>query len=148
MQEMKETQVQSLGQEDPLDRKCHPTPIFLPGKVPWTEDPGRLQPIGSQTVRHDWVTEHTKVIRSSNIPVVVMKVAQSCPNVQSMEFSRQNTGVVSCSLLQGIFPTQRSNPGLPHYRLILYQLSYQGNLIFLYITTKSVSQKSWRSCRS
>ena len=38
-----------------------------------------------------------------------------------------NTGVGSCSLLQGIFPTQGSNPGLPHCRLILYQLSHQGS---------------------
>ena len=38
----------------------------------------------------------------------------------------QNTGVGSLSLLQGIFPTQGSNPGLPHCRQILYQLSYQG----------------------
>ena len=37
----------------------------------------------------------------------------------------QDTGEGSCSLLQGIFPTQRSNPGLPHCRQILYQLSYQ-----------------------
>ena len=36
----------------------------------------------------------------------------------------QNTNVGSLSLLQGIFPTQRSNPGLHHYRQILYQLSY------------------------
>ena len=35
----------------------------------------------------------------------------------------QNTGVGSRSLLQGTFPTQGSNPGLPHYRQILYQLS-------------------------
>ena len=39
----------------------------------------------------------------------------------------QNTGVGSLSLLQGIFPTQRSNPGLPHSRRILYQLSHNGN---------------------
>ena len=39
----------------------------------------------------------------------------------------QNTGVGSLSLLQGIFPTQESNGGLPHYRQILYQLSYQGS---------------------
>ena len=39
----------------------------------------------------------------------------------------QNTGVGSCSLLQGIFPTQGSNPGLSHYRGILYQLSHQGS---------------------
>ena len=37
----------------------------------------------------------------------------------------QNNGVSSLSLLQGIFPTQVSNPGLPHCRWILYQLSHQ-----------------------
>ena len=40
----------------------------------------------------------------------------------------QNTGVGSLSLLQGIFPTQGLNPGLPHCRRILYQLSHQGSL--------------------
>ena len=49
----------------------------------------------------------------------------------------QNTGVGSLSLLQGIFPTQGSNLGLPHCRWILYQLSHKGSprplvsLIFL-----------------
>ena len=38
----------------------------------------------------------------------------------------QNTGVGSLSLLQGIFPTQGSNPGLPHCRQILYQLNHKG----------------------
>ena len=39
--------------------------------------------------------------------------------------SGQNTGVGSRSLLQGIFPTQGSNPGLSHCRRILYQLSHK-----------------------
>ena len=39
----------------------------------------------------------------------------------------QNTGVGSLSLLQGIFPSQRSNPGLMHCRQILYQLSHKGS---------------------
>ena len=39
----------------------------------------------------------------------------------------QNTGVGSCSLLQAIFPTQELDPGLPHCRKILYQLSHQGS---------------------
>ena len=39
----------------------------------------------------------------------------------------QNTGVGSLSLLQGIFPTQGLNPGLPHCRQILYQLNNQGS---------------------
>ena len=40
-------------------------------------------------------------------------------------FPGRNTGVGSLSLLQGIFPTQGSNPGLPHCRRILYQLSHE-----------------------
>ena len=43
----------------------------------------------------------------------------------------QNTGVGSRSLLQGIFPTQGSNPGLPHCRWIFYQLSHKGSLRIL-----------------
>ena len=39
----------------------------------------------------------------------------------------QNTGVSSLSLRQGIFPTQGSNPGLPHCRRILYKLSHKGS---------------------
>ena len=39
----------------------------------------------------------------------------------------QNSGVGSCALLQGIFPTPRSNPDLPHCRRILYQLSHKGS---------------------
>ena len=38
-----------------------------------------------------------------------------------------NTGVGNLSLLQGVFPTQGLNPGLPHCRRILYQLSHQGS---------------------
>ena len=34
-------------------RKWQPTPAFLPGKIPWTEEPGGLQSMGSQRVRHD-----------------------------------------------------------------------------------------------
>ena len=48
----------------------------------------------------------------------------------------ENTGVGSLSLLQGIFPTQRSNPGALHCRRILYQLSYQGSPWHLYTFTK------------
>jgi len=47
--------------------------------------------------------------------------------IQSMKFLGQNTGVGSLSLLQGIFPAQGLNPGLPHCRVILYQLSQKGS---------------------
>ena len=42
----------------------------------------------------------------------------------------QNTGVGTLSLLQGIFPTQGSNPGLPHCRWILYQLRHKGSPLY------------------
>ena len=59
---------------------------------------------------------------------VKVKVAQSCLTLYSPWNSPgQNTGVGSLSLLQGIFPTQGSNPGLSHCRQILYQLSHKGN---------------------
>ena len=80
---VQETQVQSLGQEDPLGkdnrntikerihlqcrrprfnpwvrkipwrRKWQPTPVSLPGKISWTEEPGGLKSMGLQRVRHD-----------------------------------------------------------------------------------------------
>ena len=51
---MQETQVWFLGWEDPLRRKWQPTAVFLARKIPWTEEPGRLQSIESQRVGHDW----------------------------------------------------------------------------------------------
>ena len=52
----------------------------------------------------------------------------------------QNTGVGSHSLLQGIFPTQGSNLGLPHCRWILYQLSHQGSPNTIFSSIQSLSR--------
>ena len=53
---MWETWVQSLGREDPLEKKMATRSSILAWKIPWTEDPGRLQFIGSQSVGHNWVS--------------------------------------------------------------------------------------------
>ena len=50
---MQETQVQSLGQEDPLENGMATPSSFLVWKIPWTEEPIELQSMGSQRVRHD-----------------------------------------------------------------------------------------------
>ena len=50
---MRETQVQSLGWEDPLEKEMATHSSTLAWKIPWTEERGRLQPMGSQKVRHD-----------------------------------------------------------------------------------------------
>ena len=61
----------------------------------------------------------------------------------------QNTGVGSLSLLQGIFPTQRSNPGLPHCRQILSQLSHMGSPLLVYwVPTPDDIQHVLPSCYS
>ena len=54
-------------------------------------------------------------------------------------FPGQNTGMGSLSLLQGIFPTQESNPGLPHCRQILYQHLL---ILFMYLFLVSLSNSS------
>ena len=53
MQELQEMQVQSLGQKDPLEEGMATHSSLLAGRIPWTEEPGRLQSIRSQKVRHD-----------------------------------------------------------------------------------------------
>ena len=50
---MWETQVRSLGQEDPLEKEMATHSSTLAWKMPWTEEPGRLQSMGSQRVGHD-----------------------------------------------------------------------------------------------
>ena len=54
---MWETWVQSLGQEDPLEKAVATHSSTLAWKIPWTEEPGRLQSMGWQRVGHDIVTE-------------------------------------------------------------------------------------------
>ena len=53
MQEMQETRVQSLGQEDPLEKDMATHSGVLAWRTPWTEEPGELQSVGSQRVGHD-----------------------------------------------------------------------------------------------
>ena len=50
---MQETPVQSLGQEDPLEKEMATHSRILAWRIPWTEEPGGLQSIGSQRVGHD-----------------------------------------------------------------------------------------------
>ena len=67
-----------------------------------------------------------------------VKVAQSCPTLG------QNTGVGSHSLLLEIFPTQGSNPGLPHCRRMFHHLSHQGSPRILKWVTYPFSSVSSR----
>ena len=53
---MQETWVQSLDQEDPLEEEMETHSSVLAWEIPWVEEPGRLQSLGSQRARHDLAT--------------------------------------------------------------------------------------------
>ena len=48
-----ETKVRSLGREDPLEKEMDTHSSILAWRIPWTEEPARLQSMGSQRVEHD-----------------------------------------------------------------------------------------------
>ena len=50
---MQETHVRSLGREDPLEKETATNSSILAWRIPWIEEPGRLQSMGSQRVGHD-----------------------------------------------------------------------------------------------
>ena len=85
---------------------------------------------------------------------VKVKVTQSCPTLcDPMDYTVH--GILqaripgSPSLLQGIFPTQGSNPGLPHGRQILYQLSHKGSpRILEWVACPFSSGSSWSGIKS
>ena len=66
-----ETQVQSLGQEDPIEKGMATHSSILPWRIPWTEEPRGLQSMGSQRVRHD---------RATNTPTTIEDTDQDQPN--------------------------------------------------------------------
>ena len=60
MQKIQETQVQSLGWYDPLEEEMATHFSIFAWKIPRTEEPSRLQSMGSQRVGHDWVNERSR----------------------------------------------------------------------------------------
>jgi len=64
---MQETWVWSLGGEDSLEEGMQPTPVFLPGESPRTEEPGWLQSMWLQRVKHDWVTKHKHTVNGLSV---------------------------------------------------------------------------------
>ena len=107
---MQEKQVWLLGQEDPLEKEMATHSYIFALEMPWTEKPGRE----SMESQKKMVTQSCLTLRPHGL-------------YNPWNSPGQNTGVGSLSLLQGIFPTQGSNPGLPYCGQILYQLSHQGS---------------------
>ena len=96
----------------PVD--CSPPGSFVRGIL----QAGILELVAISFSLGPWVTESCSVMSDSLGPYELYSPWNS---------PSQNTGAGSLSLLQGIFPTQESNPGLSHCRQILYQLSHKGS---------------------
>ena len=101
---------------------------------------------------HPWTALERNYIESNKILYASMKNESESYSVVSNSLQPhglyspwnspgQNTGVGCHALLQGIFPTQGSNPGLPHYRQILYLLSHKGSPICIYTILISIKKK-------
>ena len=76
---MRETQVQSLGRKDPLEKEMVTHSSILAWRIPWTEKPGRLQSMGSQRVGNDWaISLHYNIASIS-----VLSVQFSCSVVSN-----------------------------------------------------------------
>ena len=100
------------------------------------------------------VSNWTELINYSCSEKMKVLVAQSCLSVTPWIIAHQavlswnslgkDAGLGCLTLLHGIFPTQGLNPGLPHYRQILYQLSYKGSPSILeWVTYPFSSGSSW-----
>ena len=75
---MQETRVQSLGWEDLLEKEMATHSSILAWKIPWTEEPGRLQSVGSQRVGHNCATFTFTTLKAS----LVAQMAKNLPALQ------------------------------------------------------------------
>ena len=81
---MQEMQVWSLDWEDPLEDEMTTHSSILAWKIPWTEEPGGLQSVGSQRVRYNWDT-HTVYLRYVNSQIIIQfKVSLSFGKSQEL----------------------------------------------------------------
>ena len=108
---MQETRVWSLGRENPLEKETATHSSTLAWKIPWMEEPGRLQSMGLQRVGHDWVTSFSLfyITRSNNLHKVKVKVAQSCLTLcDPMNYTVN--GILQARILEWVaFPFSRGS---------------------------------------
>ena len=136
---MQETQVWFLDREDALEKRTATHSNILAGEIPWTEEPGGLQSMGSKGVGCDLVT-NTFIFSDlcskpgeskglvARLCLTLFSLVGCSPPGSSVHgiLQAQILEWVCHSLLQRIFPSEGSNLGLLHCRGILYCLSHQG----------------------
>ena len=101
---MQETWVWSLGQEDPLKKGMATHSSILAWRIPWTEEPGGLQSVGSQRVGHDWATNTFTTLHK------VTGIDAMNPEINKIHIfsNKQDTYILKC-IRQATFWTQSWN---------------------------------------
>ena len=74
---VQETWVRPLGQEDPLEKGKATHSSILAWRIPWTEEPGGLQSVGSQRVRHNWAT-NTLALFKTDLRINLKGMTTTC----------------------------------------------------------------------
>ena len=94
---MRETPIQSLGQEDPLEEEMATHSSILTWRIPWTKEPGRLQSTGSQRVSLNWAADTFTFWRNwrGNAEAAV-RTGQKTRKVGSWGCQSQTPGVPTC----------------------------------------------------
>ena len=106
---MQETWVQSLGQEDPLEKGMAPHSSILAWRIPWTEEDDRLQSVGSQRVGHDWATFpfFTECIYSV-LKTIYMGGYMVSPSLEVCVRTPLRAGFIENSATEDCVPSSRS----------------------------------------
>ena len=121
---MQEIQVQSLGWEDPLEKEMAIHSSTLAWKIPWMEERGRLQSMGSQRVGHNWATSHSLSISIMYCTKhdAIHKSRNDCA-IEEFEIKAGNTNVQFSSVAQLCLtlcnPVKHSTPILPVHPQLL-----------------------------
>ena len=142
-----ETQVQSLDREDPLELGMATHSSILAWSIPWTEEPGRLQAMGLQTVGHDWVINTNMYKTTSHNCILWMKsiklrkaVTCKAHTVRNVWGSQSHIRTFSGPSLQGEgnFPWQTCQESTSSYKTIAVALSFPRKLL-IHFTQHSCS---------
>ena len=94
---MQETQVQSLGWEDPLEKEMATHSSNLACEIPWTEEPGRLQSMQSQRVGHDLATNTLEKKKKKNLADIYVLARQKVKAHLNSPLST-STGHTTCMI--------------------------------------------------
>ena len=95
---MRETRVQSLGQEDLLEKGMATHFGIHAWRISWTEEPGGLQSMGSQRVRHNWRTTAFTFsnMTTGDLRVGIMTFSVQCCNINSQPNIEQEIWMIAC----------------------------------------------------